>query len=328
MKKLILFLLTAILLILPLSGCFADNKQNEETTPGNTTENTTPDATTQDNLPEETTLDATTPPENNQDNPPVVEGELDKNSELIVTLVDYLNEYWEDCDLPEKTLAGKINDIKSGTKPLHVTFNPDNYYYVCGYYNGSHENEDFDWCCPEEYTWKRYDTEIKIQEYYNGTKCVVVFQMNKALTVTNILSNEAKVPNMEHFQIFTPVFESGANTATAIAFECEFIFLNDEDKDTVYHCKQKYNHELVTMDSIYLDDEYYILQFLEGVLPGEEFNVHEFLGNESIIYEFGDYYDAIISVMDTEKYRITKENGKIIYYGVVSIEDFVNNIIK
>ena len=52
MKKLILFLLTAMLLILPLSGCFADNQQNEGTTPANTTENTTP---------EETTPEVTTP---------------------------------------------------------------------------------------------------------------------------------------------------------------------------------------------------------------------------------------------------------------------------
>ena len=56
MKKLILFLLIGALLVLPLSGCFADNKQNEGTTPNNTTENTTPEVTTPE---------ATTPPENN-----------------------------------------------------------------------------------------------------------------------------------------------------------------------------------------------------------------------------------------------------------------------
>lgn len=57
MKKLILFLLIGALLVLPLSGCFADNKQNEETTPNNTTENTTPEGTT----PEVTTPEVTTP---------------------------------------------------------------------------------------------------------------------------------------------------------------------------------------------------------------------------------------------------------------------------
>ena len=69
MKKLILFLLTATLLILPLSGCFADNNQNEETTPANTTENTTPENTEPDYNPgpDETTPEVTTP-----DNPPEV----------------------------------------------------------------------------------------------------------------------------------------------------------------------------------------------------------------------------------------------------------------
>ncbi len=70
MKKLILFLLTATLLILPLSGCFADNQQSEGTTPANTTENTTPDSTTPESTepdynpgPDETTSEVTTPEE-------------------------------------------------------------------------------------------------------------------------------------------------------------------------------------------------------------------------------------------------------------------------
>lgn len=66
MKKLILFLLIGALLLLPLSGCFADNQQNEGTTPANTTENTTPEGT----MPEETTPEATTPEVTTPDNPP------------------------------------------------------------------------------------------------------------------------------------------------------------------------------------------------------------------------------------------------------------------
>ena len=76
MKKLILFLLTATLLILPLSGCFADNKQNEGTTPANTTENTTPEETTPEStepnytpLPDETTSEVTTPEITSLDDP-------------------------------------------------------------------------------------------------------------------------------------------------------------------------------------------------------------------------------------------------------------------
>ncbi len=57
MKRFILFLLIGAMLLLPLSGCLADNKQNEGTTPNNTTENTTPEVTTPE---------ATTPPGNDQ----------------------------------------------------------------------------------------------------------------------------------------------------------------------------------------------------------------------------------------------------------------------
>lgn len=76
MKKLILFLLTATLLILPLSGCFANNKQNEGTTPTNTTENTTP---------ESTTPEVTTP-----DNPPIdtFKNKRPKELDEIFTLVE------------------------------------------------------------------------------------------------------------------------------------------------------------------------------------------------------------------------------------------------
>ena len=326
MKKLIFALLIGSLLLLSLCACNQSNN-NESTTPESTTESVSPDTTSPEGTTSASTPDETTTPDNNQDDQPQAEGELDKSSDLIVTLVGYLNEYWVDFDMLSKSLANKIDDIKNGKQPLHVAFDAENYYYVCGYYNGSHEREHREWCCADEYTWVKYDTETEIQESYNGMKCVVVFQMNKAKTVTNILSNESKAPDMEHFQIFAPTFASGANTATAIAFEDEFIFLNDEDKDTVYHCSRAYKHELVTMSSICMGGQYYVLHFLEGVLPGEEFNLQEFLGGESTTYEFGDYYDAIMSVMDTEKYRVTKENGKVTYYGVISFEDFVNYVI-
>lgn len=85
MKKLILFLLTAALLILPLSGCFADNKQSEETTPNNTTENTTPEVTT----PEVTTPD--NPPEvTTPDNPPANTPTYERSQELddVFTMIE------------------------------------------------------------------------------------------------------------------------------------------------------------------------------------------------------------------------------------------------
>lgn len=313
MKKILSILIIGLLLLCTLLSCDKADAKKDDATTDNTTESNTPNETTT--------------PDNSQNDQPITEGELDKSSDLIVALVDYLKEFWEVSDMPGKTLADKIDDIKNGSQPLHVAFDSENYYYVCGYYNALHEYEYGEWCCPEEYTWVKYDAESEIQKSYDGMNFVVAFQLNKALTVTDILSNESKTPDVEHFQIYTPTFNNQTNTAKPAVFKDDFVLLNSEDKNTVYYSTRTYFHELSSIKSVSIAGQYYILQFLEGVLPGEEFDLQEFLGGESTTYEFGDYYDAIMSVMDTEKYRVTKENGKISYYGLISFEDFANYVV-
>lgn len=313
MKKLILFLLIGALLVLPLSGCFADNQQNEVTTPNNTTENTTPEVTT--------------PPENDQNDPPVVEGELDKDSELIVELIAYLEQYLVEYDLISVSFSAKINQIKNGAQPLHVAFDPNNYYFVGGYYNNAHKDSVIDYRYASEYVWVGYKSEAEIQEYYNGMPCVVVFQINRALTVTNILSDEP-ANDMEHFQIYKPTFENGANTASPIAFDDTFIYLNNVsnrfDEDIIYHSKSWYYHGNATISCICLDGEYYLPFYLATLEDGEIFDAQQALSTNQITYTLGEYYDAIINIMNTEKYNV-EVNEKYTYrYGVVSIDDFVN----
>ena len=322
MKKLILFLLVGALLVLPLSGCFADNKQNEGTTPNNTTEHTTP---------ESTTLEATTPPENDQKDPPMVEGELNKDSELIVTLVDYLEQYWIQHNPFGIPLSGKIDGIKNSAIPLHVTFNQSDYYFVCGYYNATHEYDESRFCCASEYVWVAYNNETAIQEYYNGMSCVVTFQLNRALTVTNILVDEP-ANDMEHFQIYAPIFENGVNTAEPIVFDETFIYLNNFinhfDEDTIYHSTSWYYHPNITISCVCIDGEYYLPFYLATLEDAEIFDAQQALSTEQITYALGDYYDAIINIMNTDKYSV-EVNEKYTYrYGVVSIDDFVDIISK
>ena len=345
MKKLILFLLIGALLVLPLSGCFADNQQNEGTTPNNTTENTTPEATTPENTepdynpgPDETTPEVTTPdnppevttpPANDQNNPPMVEGELDKNSELIVELIAYLEQYLVEYDLISVSFSSKVNGIKNGAQPLHVAFDPNNYYFVGGYYNTEHKDSVIDYRYASEYVWVGYESEAEIQEYYNDMPCVVIFQINRALTVTNILSDEP-ANDMEHFQIYKATFENGVNTAPPITFGDTFIYLNNFsnrfDEDTIYHSKSWYYHENATIPCICLDGEYYLPFYLATLEDGEIFDAQQALSTNQITYTLGEYYDAIISVMDIEKYSV-EVNEKYTYrYGVVSIDDFVNLI--
>lgn len=332
MKKLILFLLTATLLILPLSGCLADNKQNAGTTPNNTTENTTPESTTpEETTPEATTPEVTTPPENDQNDPPMVEGELDKNHPLIVAIREYIDDRDVCGDFIVYSFATKIDFIKSGERQaLHVAFDPDDHYFVCGYYSSAHEFESSNSCCIEEYTWKQYEDESEIQEHYKDMKCMLVFQINRALTVTDIMSNETEVPDIQHFQFYDPAFENGVNIGAPLTFDETFVYLNNSKDDTIYYYTTVYNHINQTIPCVYLDGQYYISFYLDTLKADHSFNAQDVLSRDYVymVDEFAEYYDAIIGVMDTEKYHVNAPlNGYVYYYGVITLEDFVNEII-
>lgn len=322
MKRFILFLLVGAMLLLPLSGCLADNNQNAGTTPANTTENTTPEVTTPE---------ATTPPEDDQNDPPAMGDELDKDSDLIVELIAYLEQYLVEYDLISISFSGKVNGIKNGAQPLHVAFDPNNYYFVGGYYNTTHENSVLDYVNASEYVWVGYESETEIQEYYNDMPCVVVFQINKALTVTNILSDEP-ANDMEHFQIYKPTFENGVNIGAPVVFDKTFIYLNNFinhfDEDTIYHSTSWYYHRNITISCVCLDGEYYLPFYLATLEDGEIFDAQQALSTDQITYTLGEYYDAIIGVMDAERYSVAVTEEYTYRYGVVSIDDFINSIFE
>ena len=324
MKKLILFLLTATLLILPLSGCFVDNQQNEGTTPANTTENTTPESTT----PEATTPEATTPPENDQSNPPAVVEELDKNHPLVVALLEYIEDLYVERNFYQYPFSTQINLINTGVQTLHVAFNPLDYYFVCGYANCVHESNASRVCCVEENIWIKYNSESEIQEYYNDMKCKVVFQINKALTVSDIFSLEVIVPDMEHFQFYEPTFENGVNMSAPLNFDETFIYLNRSNESTLYYSTTVYNHVNLTIPCTYLDGQHYISLYLYEIDSNGTIAPSGGLASSYILWYFGDYYDAIMAVMDTERYNAVNKYGKTVVYGIISFEDFVNGIIK
>lgn len=310
MKKLILLILVGSLLLITATSCLQNDK-TEQTTPNNTTKDTMPS-------------------QNNQNNSPDVNlGELlDKTSKLVVTLIDYLEEYRIQVELPPLSLSNQINQIKNGSKPLHTVFDSSDYYYVCGYYTSPHELEYVDYCCPEEYTWVKYEDESQIQEYSDEMKCIVTFQINNASTITDLLSNETSVSNVQHFQIYTPIFENGVNTETALIFDETFIYLCDTNENILYHCINTYYHELITIPCARFDNQYYVSIYLDTIGSGEIFILEKSLSKDAIIYNFGEYYDSIVSVMDTEKYRITNEQGYTHCYGLILLSDFINNIVK
>ncbi|MBQ7387105.1 MAG: hypothetical protein IJW03_02950 [Clostridia bacterium] len=299
MKKIILFILVCTLSLMCFSGC-----ENPTDVPGKN---------------------------DKEDDAPVIEGELDKNSDLVVTLVAYLEQYTIMYDMISRVVFEKIDDIKTGIQPLHVAFDPNDYYFVCGYYNSSlgHEYIDYENC--SKYTWVGYKSESDIKEYYENTKWAVVFQLNKALTVTDIISSENSVPNMEHFQIYNPTFEGGVNVGDPIEFSETFIYLNypdcylnkfSQNKDTMYYCKSISYHSINTIPCVYLDGDYY-LHFYRYTVYSNGDRRPEF----DYTYHFGQYYDALMGMMDNDKYSIT-DDGMTKFYGVIKVSDFVNGVVK
>ena len=307
MKKLILLILVCSLLLLTVTSCLQNNN-GEETTPQNTTESTTPIETT--------TSDAS------NYNPPIFENEIDRSSNFITVLLSFLNLYSVDINPTDFSLADKIDMIKSGVQPLYVAINPNEYYFVCGYYRLADEHNESRYCCCNEYTWIKYQNEIEIHEYLNDMKCVVTFQINKALTVTDIFSNDSTIPNFEHFQIYKPTFQNGANVEAPIVFEESFIYLNKSEKDTLYHSTSLYDHTSNTISHILLDGQHYISTYLYTIDKQGNPNLKDGLSNDYFKYEFGEYYDAIVSVMDIDRYNVIGENDRTAIYGVILFGDF------
>ena len=312
MRKTILLILICSLLLLTVTSCLQNNK-NEQTTPQNTTEEATPSETT-------------TCAMNNQ-NPPLLGTKLDKNSDLIVELTDYLKRYWGMGEPPPISFAHKINDIKNGAQPLHIVFDSSNYYFVCGYYNVPNEHDEYLYCCAPEYTWVGYKSETEIQEYLNDMECVVTFQINKTLGARDILSDERITPIVEYFQIFNPVFENGVNVAAPISFNKALIYLNKTNSGTLLLNWQK-SSESITILCVNLEGQWYIPIWLDTLKAEQAFVAQTALRKDHIVYDFEEHYEAIVDVMDTEKYYTNNGDGYIVYYGVVSLENFVERVIK
>ena len=312
MKKIISFILICSTFLVFLTGCSYFDKEDEDNG-------------------EDITGDVGV--DNDKDNmESTIVGELDKNSDLVVTLVAYLEQYLTQYELIDKSLAQKVDDIKNGIQPLHVAFDPDDYYFVCGYYDPMQEHYEFGYCCAEEYTWVGYKNEADIKEYYNDTKWVVAFQINRTLTITDILSSERDVPQMEHFQIYNPTFEKGSNIGDSIVFDETFFYLNypncylnrfSQDERTMYYSKSIYYHPINTIPCVYLDGEYYLSFYLYTIYSDGQRSEEQ-----DYDYSFGQYYDTLMSIMQKDKCSITNERGDTSFYGIISFDNFVDSVIK
>ena len=257
---------------------------------------------------------------------------MEKSSDLVVTLVAYLDQYMTQYALIGRTFAQKVDDIKNGIQPLYVAFDPSDYYFVCGYYNSSSEYGDIGYRSCNEYTWVGYKNASDVKEYYNDTKWAVLFQINKALTVTDIVSNERQIPDIEHFRIIKPTFENGVNITAPVVFDETFIYLNypncylnrsSQDASRMYYCKSIYYHSTNTIPCVCLDGEYCLFFHLYTIYSDGERSQET-----NYVYDFDQYYDALMSMMEKENYNITDKYGNTDFYGTISFDAFINDILK
>ena len=288
MNKLISIVLLCVLLFGCVSGCASPNP---------------PD--TSDNTPEEETVGL----------------ELENTSDLVIALCQYLKDSLADHDMDSKSFANKVDDIKQGTQALHVAFKPDDCYFVCGYFNRTEEHIGNVFYYGKSYTWVKFENANEIREKYKDLNFVVAFQINKATFVTDIITEDAVVPNVEHFEMYSPAFDNGKNTKSAVAFDKSFIYLHSSQGKNVYHSLSAYYSTLVTIPCVYLNEQYYILQEVYEIYPDGTI-----LGDSTNKIEYGKYYDDLMSIMDCNSYTVIDQHGRTIVFGTISIDAFSNFI--
>ncbi len=226
--------------------------------------------------------------------------------------------------------ADKINLIKNErVRPIHVMVDPDNYYFVCGYYNSNNILEKAHYGYAREYTWVAFNSLVDIKQYYNGLELICAFQVNKALACYDFISGEKSEINVEVCQRYTPVFYQGLNYEPAI--ECKrnfnFIYLHSpsqksaNDENTVYFAPiSPPISDPRMLTCVFLDGIAYVTYPLESIN-----NYYDEIPQDDIealakVY-FGEYYDYLMDVMITDKYGVGKESGYITLYGLFRFED-------
>ena len=261
-------------------------------------------------------------PENNEGGPV----ELKNDDELVEALRKQLKNALTHYDIAVTSPENQMDDIKNGDQALLVDFRASSIYYVCAYSGSGHDELEEPYCCVEDHVWVKYNNIENVREIYKDKKIAASFQINIASLVRDIISGEEGTVNIENFTQFEAGFENGALANEPSSFDDTFIYINSSDKKNIYHSLSLPNHATRRISCIYLDGKYYVSGFLYHANPGGEVSESDGFANLKMLV--GKYYDDIITVMDTETYRITYEDGTICVYGIVEIGDFVNCIGK
>ena len=260
MKKVIALFLVITTLMLILTGCFDPKDKTDENT---------------------LILG------NNQSLEAGEELKVEKN-ELLSVLIENLHNTLREYELPYVSMEEKINGIKDGKEPLLISFEQSDCYFICAYFNDTHDEMLNSYCCAHEYTWVKFKDEASIPDSYNDKEIKAVFQIDGASLVMNILTNEENTHSIEYYQRFNPEFTNGLNTKAPISFDKKIIYLNSHDRSNLYHSASLPEDQAITIPCIYLNDKYFIVEWLYTLLPNENKKTY----TDALKNNYGKYYGA------------------------------------
>ena len=246
--------------------------------------------------------------------------ELKSDDELIASLIEYLQQMLTEHNIISYSTSDKINSIKNGVQPLLLDFTSSSSYFVASYYNIQHYYEIGCNCCADKYTWVRFDTLETIPEEYKGQNLLYIFQIDEASLVKNILSDDAILPSVSHFHLYR--LPNGNGIIDPPDYEKTFIYLNSSNDDNIYYTSGIYYHRLITLPCIYFEDNYYLYFWLHSIYSDGSRSDYD------LVWEFGEYYEAVFDIMIVDKYSVTNKSGSTAYYGLIDICDFAKVIMN
>ena len=251
---------------------------------------------------------------------------------LIHALKVYIKNLNIHYSMVESTYETKFDKAVISGIALYVSFDPNDYYFVCAYSDSGHEYEFWDQCCLDDYTWVRFDSEQDIVEYYNDEKFVVCFQINRTISCINLLSEDGTGTDMEHFQIFWPEFSEGINIAAPFTCDETYLYFYSNyateyhlryEPVVIYHSSDLYYHKAVILSLKEVDGVDCLRVFLKMKRPDGSLSENAYLQEY-----FGKYYDNAMSfMMMNGKHSVTEQDGTVYEYGLLKIDD-VTELMK
>lgn len=247
---------------------------------------------------------------------------------LILEITDYMEEQRGFVSPAPTSFSFKLYHIKyDNAHPLLVKFDAENYYFVCAYYNPTHDNPEYEsyaFCCVQEYTWVRYDRPEQITESYNGMRLISAYQINRAVVCRDIGPAGGITENVEHYTPYTPEFSEGVNVWPANVFDQSYIYLNSASLETVYFTTEREYSDSYTFPCVELDGQFYMPYKLYTV-RSDGTRIY----NGMLEEDLDSYYDQVMRVMITDKYSEYNElNDYTVYYGLISLPDLQYMILQ